>query len=78
MYRARGQYSSSSHEGEIAPDNVKGYSRVRVEPSVRVHPGVCINADIAAGGSLSYDAATETYPCVWKTKKTWAGDSSGV
>jgi len=43
---------------------LKGYIRVRVEPSVRVHPGVFINADIAAGGSsLSRDAVTGTYAC---------------
>jgi hypothetical protein len=52
---------------------------VRVEPSVRVHPGVFINADIAAGdSSLLHDAATDTYTCAWKTEKTWAGDSSCV
>ncbi len=27
----------------VRPDNLKGYIRVRVEPSVRVHPGVFIN-----------------------------------
>jgi len=27
----------------LRPDNLKGYIRVRVEPSVRVHPGVFIN-----------------------------------
>jgi len=27
----------------LRPDSLKGYIRVRVEPSVRVHPGVFIN-----------------------------------
>jgi hypothetical protein len=27
----------------VRPDNLKGYIRVRVEPSVQVHPGVFIN-----------------------------------
>jgi hypothetical protein len=27
----------------LRPDNLKGYIRVRVEPSVRVHPGVFVN-----------------------------------
>jgi hypothetical protein len=29
----------------LRPDNLKGYIRVRVEPSVRVHPGVFINVN---------------------------------
>jgi len=29
----------------VRPDNLKGYIRVRVEPSVRVHPGVFINVN---------------------------------
>ena len=79
VYRARGNFSNTSHDREVAPDNLKGYIRARVEPSVRVHPGVFINADIAAGGSgLSHDAATDTYTCAWETEKTWAGDSSCV
>jgi hypothetical protein len=27
----------------------------------------------AGGSSLSYDAATDTYTCVWKTEKSWEG-----
>jgi FG-GAP repeat len=32
----------------------------------------------AGGSSLSYDAATDTYICVWKTENSWEGTCRGL